>query len=1527
MAAENRDQIQLLYGRLIDVETINPILLSGECICVLDSDTLKPVDFRFGNGILSFTQLPSLADLVSAKFYTKEQADELLSELSEQIRGALEDISSQGERLTSIERLIEGGAGEDNQLASISTVRKIIDERFGRSITFTAGGRSFPSLQDLADGPYFYDTNRVEREQLVNGDLALVDGEEFTYKYNGKAWEPNSSKMVLTSDQEKALNSGVTSQDVQVGRETAEQLSVLSEKVNKFTDTVTLLSQSAAHKITRYKNTVTVDVTGLNYPQYSKCYVEVDGKIINGFILTADSAKGAVYRIYLEDTDFDATTVNAVNVFSNYGDGNCKCKIVSSAVTYDLHDVDSQLKSLLEMYSNGNLSKGPNDGKLRLVRNGQLVPIFVSETTKYVDGSYTGESTGLEFAPFRTGVEALSAIRGTAEPGSVVYAAGVYDEVLDIRSGIAKNISGSAVSRQINTTVRQIQVSGVAERIGFRDLCIADSFKVIGASQLYADNIRVLKDTTVTVSDEASFAHSTFEGTVVVSGGVVEFDACSFSDTSLLEVKEGAKVIVKNCSNVTPRIDAGAVYVHLSGNISPIKGSDSRNALVASDNAAFVGLFDGMSFDEGFGYAPISIGAGVHYAIGSFLCDLENSKLPTAEFRRSYDGLRDSQIVTKARKTDADGYTTDSTYLDAHLTAISKKLKSLADSIVAGAIDKIDLVAGATRGTLAVVAKSQGKEIYRSEDVALPGLGTAAFTDEELYAKATDLERYAPLQTATEQAATISALDSRERSNNDNRVAEIAETNIKLAALREDVLGSTDKAGAIADTAAALRQDIQSAVATAAGRTVYPTSAGTIGGQIDNETYPKQSTVFKSLDQLNAEGTKVYFGAKETTPQQNDKALYWEDGEGEDATYTTQSQAIYTINEGGVGVWSYYASMSVSFTNEQMAAMNSGINQEIVTKIGVTGKEDKTLPEKIEEKQDKLSAQEAGKVVTYSGVAGMEGTPRDVVSSIGVLSYDTESGVYTVDADDEDYEGSETDLPQAKAIYNLAKVFAKYLKQEIEAKIKWPLPVDDGVVAKSGDAYVALTNKQLQDRVKDILKPYYTKEQADDKFTALEAQETKQLLATPDEDSTQPSKVNIFETTISGKETENLSDIPTVGAVAGAVSNINEEVSKRQTKIAALSDADASENKLKVLTRGKADGELGTDLDVATDDYSESVVLAATSYVDKADAGLQDQIDDINDRLFTKVDYDKPLEHSEHLNDVIPTLVMQTVESEDEEGSTERPVLVDCGLKVQDIVALAAEGTVKVVSFGSPSNLTKIANDTIYRLTGGYATTEYSSKVFGTTETPADKNKYSNIVVLAQEYDKEHGEIFYLRHKDTAAVNAALLSTFTGCSLNLDLSHTKTYIPDTGDTLTFYNSTVELLSTEIGSAAINIYSSKAKVNFSHSVTLCVRDSIIDVYSGNITIDTDSYNSVVVLHGDAVLVTVPSSIIVVYAKDYRGNRNTIQSVVAFDALNGKILAAGPKLTVSVNGIAGEADLGLGVNEATITIPDIDDGDVA
>lgn len=57
--SQSRDQIQLSYGTISEWNSVNPILKEGECACVFDDSASKtPIEFRFGNGLLRFNQLP-----------------------------------------------------------------------------------------------------------------------------------------------------------------------------------------------------------------------------------------------------------------------------------------------------------------------------------------------------------------------------------------------------------------------------------------------------------------------------------------------------------------------------------------------------------------------------------------------------------------------------------------------------------------------------------------------------------------------------------------------------------------------------------------------------------------------------------------------------------------------------------------------------------------------------------------------------------------------------------------------------------------------------------------------------------------------------------------------------------------------------------------------------------------------------------------------------------------------------------------------------------------------------------------------------------------------------------------------------------------------------------------------------------------------------------------------------------------------------------------------------------------------------
>lgn len=85
---QSRDQIQLSYGTISEWNSVNPILKEGECACVFDNTAAKtPIEFRFGNGILRFNQLPRFV------VFSTEALDDMsnkITALQERVR-ALEE--------------------------------------------------------------------------------------------------------------------------------------------------------------------------------------------------------------------------------------------------------------------------------------------------------------------------------------------------------------------------------------------------------------------------------------------------------------------------------------------------------------------------------------------------------------------------------------------------------------------------------------------------------------------------------------------------------------------------------------------------------------------------------------------------------------------------------------------------------------------------------------------------------------------------------------------------------------------------------------------------------------------------------------------------------------------------------------------------------------------------------------------------------------------------------------------------------------------------------------------------------------------------------------------------------------------------------------------------------------------------------------------------------------------------------------------------------------------------------------------
>lgn len=75
---QSRDQIQLSYGTISEWNSVNPILKEGECACIFDNSAAKtPIEFRFGNGILRFNQLPRFV------IFSTEALDTISSQITE----------------------------------------------------------------------------------------------------------------------------------------------------------------------------------------------------------------------------------------------------------------------------------------------------------------------------------------------------------------------------------------------------------------------------------------------------------------------------------------------------------------------------------------------------------------------------------------------------------------------------------------------------------------------------------------------------------------------------------------------------------------------------------------------------------------------------------------------------------------------------------------------------------------------------------------------------------------------------------------------------------------------------------------------------------------------------------------------------------------------------------------------------------------------------------------------------------------------------------------------------------------------------------------------------------------------------------------------------------------------------------------------------------------------------------------------------------------------------------------------------
>lgn len=900
--AQTRDQIQLSFGKEMNWMSANPVLLKGECACVFDNETLAPKYFTFGNGALTFAQLP-LVSFVSggggvdpATVYTIEQVDALLAVITQSVSSLDLDVASQIESVS----LQIGGLTSD------------LAELAGRV--------------DGLEGQHYDDTEIVGRVTAVEGRLDGIDGvvssfNELTTKLDPDVSEENYlaslstvAGMIDTATQwseahQAALDSGVTA------------AGLLQTAVS-----ITDLENQKASKVTgMYINVATVVSAGTGYSAYSKCTV---GGVI-GFITGVDS-EGSILSdgIVLLQTVGGSAVSTPAPVLTQLGGSGATCTVASSSATAkDLINVQQYIEGVVDLVANTKLDKGQIDNLLRVIQGGQAVPIYLSPSIKYVDGAFTGVEQGVEFAPFKTGQAAISSF-GVASleipntvGGVINFAAGEYVEDLLLEYISNKTLVGQALSHQSKTTVNSITLGSGTSNIGIKNLGILQSLLIASSGEHYVDNVTVTGETSVDGVDFGYFENCSFLSDVQIVSGVAEFSNCDFYGKTL-SVLTGATVVARDCMNFAVSVAAGASYVHSSGTLSP---ADTQYALSANSDATFVGLYSGSALTTAHAYAPINIPDGVSCALGLFLFDFANSVLPSIDARASGDGVSGHQVVVGARSGDEEGYLADSPYLGDHLSAISAALKVLADAGSGSfAITDVDLVQGEEAGELAIkVTTPLGEQTKLA--VVVPGLGSAAFTDATAYATAEDGE-LAQLAYQKDAAGipksdlVASVQTSLEKADS----AEQGANKTSTVTVESDLQYPT--AGAFYRQALAPITAIQSRLPTFSG------AAGTEGGTLTTvagarvialstagrllQSSTNNTDVFPSFAALVA-ATTFYYQGVTASPEERDIATYIEDEQERRAQYDGAQ-------------WVYRETLGQQTTDEQRAALNSGVTAEFV---------------------------------------------------------------------------------------------------------------------------------------------------------------------------------------------------------------------------------------------------------------------------------------------------------------------------------------------------------------------------------------------------------------------------------------------------------------------------------------------------------------------------------------------------------------------------------------------------------------------
>lgn len=1191
MSEKQRDQIQLSYGRKIDWEAANPILLSGEMACVFDNDTLQPIDIKFGNGVDRFTQLPSLIN--KDKVYEKEQVDEMfenVTNLIQQLTATDETILTDLDQIKTvtipaIQQVIDEAATDENKLTAISTVNSLImsmiDSRFGRQLYSNEEGSPFESTTALQDGPWYH--NGIQISELVTNDKATVTGYDYGFKWDGSEWEPDTDSLLLTPEQQAALDSGITTGHVRMlerlntendqNKQDIQQLQSTtadsSEKVEQISTTVEELSEKAATKIvSRYKNTATIRTAGTGYTQYTRCAVGT----LTG-IITEVTEEGGIVSILLNDTSTNEAVASSTPIVAGKNN-TAACTVASQQTTYDLSDVDSYLQQLLEVTSKTNLSRGYDDDKLKVVRNGELTDMFVSGTMRYVDSSFDGTEEGTEIAPFKTGAAAIASVL-PAETCTIIFAAGAYNEELSFTSLTNKNLVGYAIGHLGNTSISELRTNSGTSNVGFRDLTFG-SMSISGGTDIYFDNVSVTGTSALSTTGSLYFVHCNFIGSVTVGGGTVEFDSCTFSNSSQLIVQGDARVIVRNGVNVTPSIMGGS-YLQLSGSVSPTSTGGSYS-VTASSGASFVGLFDGVSVNSTNAYAPISIGAGVRFAIGTFLFDFANSSLPDDTYRSTNDGLSGSQVIVSKKVGEQAGYTADSIYLSDHLDAISRELKDLSTNIVAGAMTKVDLAQGSENGKLKIIAYSGDEPVYTSPEVAVPGLGSAAYTNSTQYATSA---QGAKADTAYQKPG--SGIPQTDLDYSIRSVLENAETRTNRATVVNST--STDTTYPTARAVYTYGSDLVTNLKTELSQT-YVTQSELeeiqTGGRFitsNDGKDPSLSSRFESLEQLNSTEVDHYYAGNKiswSSLRDGDYAYYKYivHNDESDEDIDTTRRAIFGRTEQS-SQFSDTGEQANQFNSSQLAAINSGVTSTIVEKLGdiVTGiSGSDTVLSTLNKKQDKVPAAQSGQLMTHSGTEGQIGTPRSVFTGYSTSTPTTSREYSSADAHTTFSVTAVSDansIPSATSVASLITALSTWVTSELNKK------EDNLPYHSNGTGWLKATNGTMTLLSGQNFKTAIQQDLGDDYYlTVTDAAATYPNLHNLEEEGllkgvgdTNPEVVPIASSVTSGS-----SDIPTSGAVYSHVdsirSNLQNQINGKQATLSGTSG--------NIITYGGSAGSVGS---------------------------------------------------------------------------------------------------------------------------------------------------------------------------------------------------------------------------------------------------------------------------------------------------------------------------------------------------------------